>query len=98
MKIYVNIIWAAIGLVIALYGLGIWKGKFKHLAEKINPENTSEFSEYFGKTVIFLGAASVASSVICINSPNYISVSILLNVLSLVYFVLECVHLKRKYR
>lgn len=101
MKIYVNIIWAAVGFIVALFGLGIWKGKFKSIADKINSygfSNPDGFGEFFGKAVIFLGAVTLASAVICINSPNYIPVSLTLNALTAIYFVLESFHLKKKYR
>ncbi len=101
MKIYINIIWALVGFAVALFGLGIWKEKFKFISEKINSAGYSDskgFSEFFGKAVIFLGAVTLASAVICFNSPSYIPVSVLLNVLTVVYFVLESFHLKKKYQ
>lgn len=101
MKIYVNIIWATVGFVVALFGLCIWKEKFKSIVKKINSSGYSDpnaFSEFFGKAVIFLGAVTLASAVICCNSPSYIPVSISLNILTVVYFVLESFHLKKKYQ
>lgn len=101
MKTYVNIIWAVLGLAVALFGVGIWKGKIKAISEKISSagfSNAEKFGEFFGKAVIFLGAATVASAVICIKAENYIPVSVLLNALAAIYFVLECFHLKKQYK
>ncbi len=100
MKIYINFIWGAVGLIIALIGVGIWKEKLKGIVTKIKSagyEDADGFCEFFGKSVVFLGAVTLASAVICYNAINYLPVSIALNVLTVIYFVLESFHLKKRY-
>ncbi len=100
MKIYINIIWGAIGLAVALFGVGIWKEKFKGIVDSVKSSDYKDadgFCEFFGKAVVFLGAVTLASAVICLNSPSYIPVSISLNVLTVIYFILESFHLKKRY-
>lgn len=100
MSVYVNYAWAAIGLAVALFGMGIWKMRLKGVVEKINSSgfsNADGFCEFFGKSVIFLGVVTLASAVICYKSPSYLSVSVSLNVLTVIYFVLESFHLKKQY-
>ncbi len=101
MKIYVNIIWAAVGIVIAVFGFGIWKKFIKGIVGKIvalGLADTEGFIEFFGKSVVFLGMLTLASAFICINSPNYLSVSVTLQIMALIYFVLEAVHLYKRYK
>ena len=100
MNDYLNYAWAAIGLIIALFGVGIWKKRFKGIVAKINASgysNADGFCEFFGKSVVFLGVVTLASSVICYRSPSYLSVAISLNILTVIYFVLESFHLKKQY-
>ena len=101
MKIYINIIWAAVGVVIAVFGFGIWKKFAKGTVSKIvamDLADTEGFIEFFGKSVVFLGMLTLASSLICLNSPNYFSVSVTLQIMAVVYFVLEAVHLYKMYK
>ncbi len=100
MNDYINYGWAAIGLIIALFGMGIWKKRFKGIVKKIDTSgfsNAEGFCEFFGKSVIFLGVVTLASSVICYRSPSYLPVALSLNGLTVIYFVLESFHLKKQY-
>lgn len=100
MKIYINLIWGVIGFLTALAGVGIWKEKLGSIVRKIKTAGYSDadgFCEFFGKSVVFLGLVTLASSVICCNAMNYLPVSISLNILTAIYFVLESFHLKKRY-
>lgn len=100
MNIYINLIWGTLGFAVALFGVGIWKKKLHIIVEKINALSLSDhdgFCEFFGKAVVFLGAVTLASAVICFNDTSYVPVSISLNTLTAVYFVLESFHLKKRY-
>ena len=100
MNVYISCAWEAAGIIVALFGVGIWKQKFKGITGKIKSSGYSDadgFCEFFGKSVVFLGVVTLASAVICFNSRAYLPVSIALNLLTVIYFVLESFHLKKRY-
>lgn len=100
MNIYINIAWLIVGVIIAAWGFFIFKKKKYNLIvcvgkKKVKDKDT--FSDFFGKAIMFVGVVSAAASVLCWNDEKYLTVSLLLTAMGLIYFIFESFHLVKLY-
>ena len=100
MNIYISIFWALIGLAIAVFGSMIWKKNLYKVTvcpKKETFADKDKFTEVYGKDVSFLGMMTIISSVIGFGDNKYLTASLAINALAVVYFVLEVFHLSKKF-
>lgn len=100
MNFYVNIVWLSVGVIIALFGFFIFKKKKYSLIVCVGKNKVTDkdnFSDFYGKAVVFLGLVTGASSILCWNDRSYLTVSIVLTAVGAVYFIFEAFHLVRLY-
>lgn len=93
---YINIAWLCVGVAVALFGFFVFKKKKYDLIFCIGKKKVIDkesFSDFYGKAITFLGVVTAASSVICWNDEKYLTVSLILTGISIVYFVCESFHL-----
>lgn len=100
MNIYINIIWLAVGVIVALCGFFIFKKRKYDLIVCVGKKRVTDkdsFSDFFGKAIVFLGLVTAASSVLCWRDEKYFPVSLLLTAVGIIYFILESQHLVKLY-
>ena len=100
MNIYVSIIWALIGFSISLFGSMIWKKNLFKVAvcpKKDSFSDKDKFTEVYGKDVSFLGMMTMVSSVIGFGDGKYLTAALAVNALAIVYFILEVLHLSKRF-
>lgn len=100
MNIYINIIWALVGLCIAVLGSLIWKKNLYNITvcpKKDLFKDKDKFVEVYGKDVTFLGMMTVVASIIGFGDEKYLTASLAINALAVVYFVLEVLHISKRF-
>lgn len=100
MNFYVNIVWLSVGVIIALFGFFIFKKKKYNLIVCVGKNKVTDkdnFSDFYGKAIVFLGLVTGASSILCWNDRSYLTVSIILTAVGAVYFIFEAFHLVKLY-
>lgn len=100
MNIYINIAWLAVGVIIAAFGFFVFKKKKYSLIVCIGKDKVTDkdnFSDFFGKSITFLGVVTAASSALCWDDEKYLPVSMLLTAVAVVYFFFESFHLVKLY-
>ena len=100
MNVYINIAWLAVGVIIAAFGFFIFKRKKYNLIfciGKSKVKDKDNFSDFYGKAIVFLGLVTGASSVLCWNDADYLTVSVILTAVGAVYFIFEAFHLVHLY-
>lgn len=100
MSIYINILWALVGFAIAVLGSMIWKKNLFNITvcpKKDMFTDKDKFVEVYGKDVSFLGMMTIVSSVIGFGDEKYLTASLAINALAVIYFVLEVFHLSKRF-
>ncbi len=100
MNIYISILWALIGLLIAVLGSVIWKKNLYSIAicpKKESFGDKDKFVEVYGKDVSFLGTMTLVASLIGLGDNNYLTASLAINALAVLYFILELFHLSKRF-
>lgn len=100
MNVYINIVWLVVGLLTAAWGFFIFKLKKYNLIVCIGKEKVKDkdnFSDFYGKAITFLGVVTAAASLLCWKDLSYLSVSLLLVGIGIIYYICESFHLVKLY-
>lgn len=100
MNVIINIVWLVAGLITAACGFYIFKFKKYNLIVCIGKNKVKDrdnFSDFYGKAITFLGVVTAAGSVLCWKDLSYLTVSLLLVGIGIIYFVCESFHLVNLY-
>ncbi len=100
MNAYINIVWLAAGVAVAAFGFYVFKRKKYNLILCIGKNKVKDkdnFSDFYGKAITFLGFVTAASSVLCWKDEKYLTVSLLLTLVGVIYFIFESFHLVKLY-